>query len=85
IMPQHALERLHALTKPHDPIIATEICEQMWVAQFFGFDRPNRWITSGGLGTMGFGLPAAGLNGFCCLGCSIIRRHCGWASASLAT
>ena len=59
IMPQHALERLHALTKPHDPIIATEIGQQMWVAQFFGFDRPNRWITSGGLGTMGFGLPAA--------------------------
>ncbi|NKM24496.1 biosynthetic-type acetolactate synthase large subunit [Rhizobium laguerreae] len=59
IMPQHALERLHALTKPHDPIIATEIGQQMWVAQFFGFDKPNRWITSGGLGTMGFGLPAA--------------------------
>ncbi len=58
-MPQHALERLHALTKPHDPIIATEIGQQMWVAQFFGFDKPNRWITSGGLGTMGFGLPAA--------------------------
>ncbi|MGO8411541.1 acetolactate synthase 3 large subunit, partial [Rhizobium ruizarguesonis] len=49
IMPQHALERLHALTKPHDQIIATEIGQQMWVAQFFGFDKPNRWITSGGL------------------------------------
>ncbi|MBY3348482.1 biosynthetic-type acetolactate synthase large subunit [Rhizobium laguerreae] len=59
IMPQHALERLYALTKPHDPIIAAEIGQQMWVARFFGFDRPNRWITSGGLGTMGFGLPAA--------------------------
>jgi acetolactate synthase-1/2/3 large subunit len=59
ITPEHALERLYAVTKAHDPIITTEIDQQMRVAQVFGFDSPNRWITSGGLGTMGFGLPAA--------------------------
>lgn len=60
IMPQYALERLHALTKHLDPFITTEVGpHQIWAAQFFGFDEPNRWIISCGLGTMGFGLPAA--------------------------
>ena len=60
IMPQHALERLHALTKDRDTYITTEVGQhQMWAAQFYGFEKPNRWMTSGGLGTMGYGLPAA--------------------------
>ena len=60
IMPQHAIERLFALTRGKDPIITTEVGQhQMWAAQYFGFDKPNRWLTSGGLGTMGYGLPAA--------------------------
>ena len=60
IMPQFALERLHELTKDHDTYITTEVGQhQMWAAQFLHFDQPNRWMTSGGLGTMGYGLPAA--------------------------
>src|SRR5690606_36737349 len=60
MMPQHAIERLFARTKGRDPIITTEVGQhQMWAAQYFGFDKPNRWLTSGGLGTMGYGLPAA--------------------------
>ncbi len=60
IMPQLAVERLYALTREHDPIITTEVGQhQMWAAQYFGFDKPNRWLTSGGLGTMGYGMPAA--------------------------
>ena len=60
IMPQKAIERLHALTHQQKPIISTEVGQhQMWAAQYFGFDDPNKWLTSGGLGTMGYGLPAA--------------------------
>jgi acetolactate synthase I/II/III large subunit len=60
IKPQYALERLYALTSGRDPYITTEVGQhQMWAAQFFRFDKPNHWMTSGGLGTMGYGLPAA--------------------------
>lgn len=60
IKPQYALERLEALTRGHDRYICTEVGQhQMWAAQFLGFDDPNRWMTSGGLGTMGYGTPAS--------------------------
>jgi len=60
IMPQYAIERLYALTRDRDVYITTEVGQhQMWAAQFFHFEEPNRWMTSGGLGTMGYGLPAA--------------------------
>jgi acetolactate synthase-1/2/3 large subunit len=60
IMPQLAVQRLFDLTRERDPIITTEVGQhQMWAAQYFGFFGPNRWLTSGGLGTMGYGLPAA--------------------------
>ena len=59
-MPQYAIERLYALTRDKDVYITTEVGQhQMWAAQFFKFEEPNRWMTSGGLGTMGYGLPAA--------------------------
>jgi acetolactate synthase-1/2/3 large subunit len=60
IMPQLAIERLYELTKSKDPVISTEVGQhQMWAAQYFPFFKPNKWLTSGGLGTMGYGLPAA--------------------------
>jgi acetolactate synthase-1/2/3 large subunit len=60
IKPQYAIERLYALTKDRDTYITTEVGQhQMWAAQFYRFEEPNRWMTSGGLGTMGYGLPAA--------------------------
>jgi acetolactate synthase-1/2/3 large subunit len=60
IRPQHALSRLESLTKEHDRYITTEVGQhQMWAAQYLGFEDPNRWMTSGGLGTMGYGFPAS--------------------------
>ena len=60
IKPQYAIERLYAATKDRDTYITTEVGQhQMWAAQFYRFQQPNRWMTSGGLGTMGYGLPAA--------------------------
>lgn len=60
IKPQHAITRLYEMTKDRDPLITTEVGQhQMWAAQHFHFEKPNRWMTSGGLGTMGYGLPAA--------------------------
>lgn len=60
IKPQYAIERLYTLTKARDVYVTTEVGQhQMWAAQHFHFDEPNRWMTSGGLGTMGYGLPAA--------------------------
>lgn len=60
IMPQLAVQRLYEATKHRNPIITTEVGQhQMWAAQHFHFDAPNKWLTSGGLGTMGYGLPAA--------------------------
>ena len=60
IMPQYAIQRLYELTKDRDTYITTEVGQhQMWAAQHYGFEKPNRWMTSGGLGTMGYGLPAA--------------------------
>jgi acetolactate synthase I/II/III large subunit len=60
IKPQHAVQRLYELTKSKDVYITTEVGQhQMWAAQHYKFNKPNRWMTSGGLGTMGYGLPAA--------------------------
>jgi|TARA_B110000902_G_scaffold181895_1_gene206000 acetolactate synthase-1/2/3 large subunit len=60
IKPQYALSRLEALTKDHDRYITTEVGQhQMWAAQYLNFEDPNRWMTSGGLGTMGYGFPAS--------------------------
>ena len=60
IKPQKSIQRLYQLTKGTDVYVTTEVGQhQMWAAQYFGFHQPNRWMTSGGLGTMGYGLPAA--------------------------
>ena len=60
IKPQYAVERLYELTKGPDTFITTEVGQhQMWAAQYYRFEDPNRWMTSGGLGTMGYGIPAA--------------------------
>jgi acetolactate synthase-1/2/3 large subunit len=60
IKPQYAIQRLYELTKGRETFITTEVGQhQMWAAQFYRFDKPNHWMTSGGLGTMGYGLPAA--------------------------
>jgi acetolactate synthase-1/2/3 large subunit len=60
IKPQYAIQRLYELTKDRDTYITTEVGQhQMWAAQFYSFQEPNRWMTSGGLGTMGYGLPAS--------------------------
>ena len=59
-MPQYAIQRLYEATRGRDSYITTEVGQhQMWAAQFYGFEEPKRWMTSGGLGTMGYGLPAA--------------------------
>ena len=60
IKPQHAIKRLYELTKNKKTFITTEVGQhQMWAAQYYKFEKPNRWLTSGGLGTMGYGFPAA--------------------------
>ena len=60
IKPQYAIQRLYELTKDRNPYICTEVGQhQMWAAQHFRFELPNHWMTSGGLGTMGYGLPSA--------------------------
>jgi acetolactate synthase-1/2/3 large subunit len=60
IKPQYAIQRLYELTKDRNTYITTEVGQhQMWAAQHYHFNEPNRWMTSGGLGTMGYGLPAA--------------------------
>ncbi len=74
IKPQYALQRLEALTKGMDRYITTEVGQhQMWAAQYLGFEDPNRWMTSGGLGTMGYGLPAS-------IGVQIARTRRRWSS-----
>src|SRR6185437_15265376 len=60
IKPQYAIERLYQATRGRDVYITTEVGQhQMWAAQFFKFEEPRRWMTSGGLGTMGYGLPSS--------------------------
>jgi len=60
IKPQYAIKRLYEKTKDIETFITTEVGQhQMWAAQYYGFSKPNRWMTSGGLGTMGYGFPSA--------------------------
>ena len=71
IKPQNAIKRLYELTREHDTYVTAEVGQhQMWAAQYFGFHQPNRWMTSGGLGTMGYGLPSAVNTN------SSSKRHC---------
>ncbi len=75
IKPQYAIQRLYEATKKHDTYITTEVGQhQMWAAQLFPFQEPNRWMTSGGLGTMGYGLPGRGRRAACAPG-RARRRH----------
>ena len=76
IKPQYAIERLYELTKDRDTYITTEVGQhQMWAAQFYKFQEPNRWMTSGGLGTMGYGFPAA-------LGAQVASTQASWKSGT---
>ena len=60
IKPQHAVQRLYELTKNKDTYVTTEVGQhQMWISQHWKFEKPNTWLNSGGLGTMGYALPAA--------------------------
>ena len=60
IKPEYAIERLNALTKDAQPFVSTDVGQhQMWTAQYIQFDKPKKWLTSGGLGTMGYGVPSA--------------------------
>jgi acetolactate synthase-1/2/3 large subunit len=60
IKPQHAIKKLCEMTRDYDAYVTTEVGQhQMWAAQYYDFEKPNRWMTSGGLGTMGYGLPSA--------------------------
>lgn len=60
IKPQYALDRLYELSKPKQPFVTTDVGQhQMWAAQFIKFNQPHKWMTSGGLGTMGYGVPSA--------------------------
>ena len=78
IKPQYAIERLYELTKDRDVYITTEVGQhQMWAAQLFKFEEPNHWMTSGGLGTMGYGMPAA-------VGVQMAHPGLRWSSTSLA-
>ena len=59
LKPEYAIERLNALSKEHKPFISTDVGQhQMWAAQYLEFSDPKKWLTSGGLGTMGYGVPA---------------------------
>lgn len=60
LKPEYAMQRLNALTKSATPFVSTDVGQhQMWAAQYLHFDQPKKWLTSGGLGTMGYGVPAA--------------------------
>ena len=78
IQPYYVIEEINRLTRRARPIIATGVGQhQMWAAQYFDFREPRLWLTSGSMGTMGFGLPAA-------IGAQFARRD-SWSSTSMAT